>query len=222
MKPTIRRRSFLHIVFAAALTLLPTVAAAEQMTNGDVLKLHAAGFGEGVIIDKIRTTEPGFDTSVEALIRLKEMGVPQAVLLEILQASGPDESAAEAEPAEREFAFKRIEGRNWFARYNMLQGEYANVTFDYRGVRWVHTKGNLRGEETVLPWRYITRICYAPRSGLPSIKIFASTGSKYRLNPSTWDGDPDGRAREVMSYLLRAKEVDFPTMANTIVNLECK
>lgn len=214
------KRLCLSLCRFALLLFFLSPASAENITNVDVLKLHAAGLDESVIIDKIRTSEPKFDTSVAALLELKDAGIPQSVILEIIQASGPDKGGKDDVGEDAEFVFKEIFGRNWLVRYNMIQGEYANVMFDWRGVRWVHTKGNLRGEDTDLPWRHVARICFAPHSLLPSIKIFTSTGNKYRLNPSTWDGDPEGRAREVMSYLLRAKENG--ELSQTVVNLECK
>jgi len=50
------------------------------MTNEDVIALVQAGLSEGIVIEKIRTSTSQFDTSTEALVKLKRAGVPDGVI----------------------------------------------------------------------------------------------------------------------------------------------
>lgn len=61
----------------------------KAFTNDDVLKLVKAGFTEETIIEAIRTNEPRYDTSVEALVALKNAGVSERVISAMLTAARP-------------------------------------------------------------------------------------------------------------------------------------
>jgi hypothetical protein len=50
--------------------------AQEVLTNDSVVKMVKAGLPDAVIIQKIRVSERKFDTSADALIKLKGAGVP--------------------------------------------------------------------------------------------------------------------------------------------------
>ncbi len=63
-------------------------ASAEALTNEDVVKLVQAGIGDSVIIAKIKNSRTKFDTSPDTLIRLKHLGVSDAVLEAMAQAAG--------------------------------------------------------------------------------------------------------------------------------------
>lgn len=58
----------------------PSMASGPALTNADILALAGAGLGPEVILAKIRTSRPQFDTSPSALIELKRAGVPQEVI----------------------------------------------------------------------------------------------------------------------------------------------
>ncbi len=68
------------------------------LTNEDIVKLVEARVGDPVIIAKIKTSAAKFDTSTEALIRLKQAGVSDAVLEAMVQASGAPGSVAAVPP----------------------------------------------------------------------------------------------------------------------------
>src|SRR5713226_1408831 len=61
---------------------------AEALTNADVIKLVQAGISDSVIIAKIKNSRTQFDTSPDTLIRLKQLGVSDAVLEAMAQATG--------------------------------------------------------------------------------------------------------------------------------------
>ena len=58
----------------------------DPFTNEDVLTMIKAGFAQETIVEAIRSNEPGFDTSVEGLLALKEAGVGEDLIKEILAA----------------------------------------------------------------------------------------------------------------------------------------
>lgn len=68
--------------------------------NRDVLDMHKAGFGAELIAEKIRTSACSFDTTPEALIQLKNAGVPESVLVAMLRVSPGQqpESASQPQP----------------------------------------------------------------------------------------------------------------------------
>jgi hypothetical protein len=63
---------------------------AQTLTNGDVIKMVQAGLDDAVIIAKIKSSQCDFDTSTDALIKLKGSGISAAVLTAMTQASGPN------------------------------------------------------------------------------------------------------------------------------------
>lgn len=77
-----RRDPRLSVMALLLVLCLPTVvhAAAETMTNETVIGLFKAGFSEGIVIEKIRTSPTKFDTSLAALTALKEAGVTDSVI----------------------------------------------------------------------------------------------------------------------------------------------
>ena len=86
---------FFVACFQSAYAQAPRAAPAQApsaLTNSGVLSMVKAGFSEGIIIEKIRTSATQFDTSVEALTALKEAGVTDTVIrLMINPTSNADE-----------------------------------------------------------------------------------------------------------------------------------
>lgn len=77
-----RIKGWLLIYSALAFTLVssPAPAAQETVTNETVVGMFKAGFSEGIVIEKIRTSSTKFDTSLPALTALKEAGVTDSVI----------------------------------------------------------------------------------------------------------------------------------------------
>ena len=75
------------ILFAAAPRVLDaqTDQTKKALTNQDVIGLCQAGLSPEVVTTKIKSTATNFDTSPEALKHLKQEGVPDSVILAMLQ-----------------------------------------------------------------------------------------------------------------------------------------
>jgi outer membrane lipoprotein SlyB len=76
-----------------ALLLSPWLALAAPMTNDDVIKMVKGGLGEATVIQAIKSGEPGFDTSADGLIKLKQGGVSDKVIQEIIGRGGAGNAA---------------------------------------------------------------------------------------------------------------------------------
>ena len=63
-----------------------TAPSGAMLQNEDVIKMAKAGFDDAIIIAKISSSKCQFDTSTDALIRLKQSGVSAAVLKAMLGA----------------------------------------------------------------------------------------------------------------------------------------
>jgi hypothetical protein len=75
----------LTLVIVAALAVAPR-ASAQTLTNADVIKMVQAKLGDAVIISEIKNSTCKFDTSPNALIKLKEAGVSDKVLQAMTEA----------------------------------------------------------------------------------------------------------------------------------------
>jgi hypothetical protein len=60
-----------------------------KLTNKDVLDMVKAGLAPAVVVAKIKGSASGFDTSPAALQELKAAGVPDEVMLAMVQAAAP-------------------------------------------------------------------------------------------------------------------------------------
>lgn len=75
----------LRLVAAVFAMLVASGSFAAVMTNKDVVLMLEASMGEDVILQAIRTSETKFDTSAQALVRLKQKGATPAVLKAMMQ-----------------------------------------------------------------------------------------------------------------------------------------
>lgn len=67
-------------------------SAAEVLTNQSVVDMVASGFGDALIISKIKASERRFDVSVEALKDLKEKGISDEIIKAMI--GTPEEGAS--------------------------------------------------------------------------------------------------------------------------------
>ena len=81
--------------FLFAILLAPCLALAAPMTNDDVITMVKGGLGEATVIQAINASEPKFDTSPDGLVKLKQGGVSENVIQQIMSRS----SGAAAAPA---------------------------------------------------------------------------------------------------------------------------
>jgi hypothetical protein len=77
----------------------PGEAASDVLTNSDVVKMARVKLADGIIISKIKTSACNFDTSVDALVKLKEAGVSDPVIQAMHDAQAPQPPANEPAPA---------------------------------------------------------------------------------------------------------------------------
>jgi outer membrane lipoprotein SlyB len=88
-----------NILLALAL-IAPLAALAAPMTNEDVIKMVKGGLGEATVLQAIDAAEPGFDTSPDGLVKLKQGGVSDKLIQHIMQRKGAaPASSAQAAPA---------------------------------------------------------------------------------------------------------------------------
>ena len=71
-------------ILLAVLLALTLPAHAAPMTNDDVIKMVKGGLGDATVLQAIERAEPGFDTSPDGLVQLKQGGVSEAVIQRIL------------------------------------------------------------------------------------------------------------------------------------------
>ncbi|HEV2704361.1 MAG TPA: hypothetical protein VGV59_00465 [Pyrinomonadaceae bacterium] len=83
----------------AAKNVQQTQSAHTALRNEDVLSLVEAGVSAEVVIAKIANSASNFDTSPEALRRLKERGVPDVVVVQMLLATAASRSTTPATTA---------------------------------------------------------------------------------------------------------------------------
>jgi outer membrane lipoprotein SlyB len=86
-------------LLAALLIAAPLASLAAPMTNDDVIRLVGSGLGEDTIAQAINSGEPGFDTSTDGLVKLKQFGVSDRLIQLILsRQSGAPAPAASSVP----------------------------------------------------------------------------------------------------------------------------
>jgi hypothetical protein len=94
------KHRFIFSLFIALVMCLGSyvgaVAQEEVMTNDEVISLSKAGLSPGIIIGKIRSDKTSFDMSTDALIKLKQAGVPDEIVAAMLEAKNRKSSAAAA------------------------------------------------------------------------------------------------------------------------------
>ncbi|MFN2517412.1 MAG: hypothetical protein ABR556_14475, partial [Pyrinomonadaceae bacterium] len=61
---------------------------ATELTNKDVLDMVKAGLATEIIVAKIKATPSKFDTSASPLAELKAAGIPDAVVMAMVQGPG--------------------------------------------------------------------------------------------------------------------------------------
>lgn len=83
-------------LFCMLLLALPLLVVAAPMTNDDVIKLVRSGLSEATILQAIQGADPYFDTSSDGLIRLKQGGVNDRIIQQVLAKQSSTPAAAPA------------------------------------------------------------------------------------------------------------------------------
>lgn len=89
-----RRQAWWCLAVLLCCTATISLGQNKVFTNDDVLKMVKAGFAEETILEAIRTNEPRFDTSAEALLALKNGGVSEKIIAAMLTAARSKTSTA--------------------------------------------------------------------------------------------------------------------------------
>src|SRR5216683_6206718 len=77
-----------------------SLAKPEALTNSDVLKMVEAKLADDLIVSKIKSSPGDFDTSIDAILKLKAAGVSDAVIHAMVEATPASKAAVkEAAPA---------------------------------------------------------------------------------------------------------------------------
>jgi hypothetical protein len=90
------------LLFAFPLMAAPIggqTAGAAPLTNDDIIKMVQFKFGDNVIVAKIKSSPCKFDTSMDALTKLKAAGVSDAVMQAMMEPGAPGVSNSSAAPA---------------------------------------------------------------------------------------------------------------------------
>lgn len=66
----------------------------QVMTNKDVMDLLKSGLSAEIVVAKIKSSKTNFDTSTTALQEMKAAGIPEPVVLAMIQAGTPVQSSA--------------------------------------------------------------------------------------------------------------------------------
>ena len=88
-------KKFICLLSLAIPLAFPLPSFAAPMTNDDVIKMVTGGLGEATVIQAVNAAEPGFDTSPDGLVKLKQGGVNDHIIQQII-ARGSAAPAAKA------------------------------------------------------------------------------------------------------------------------------
>ncbi len=99
----------------------------EALNNASVIELHKLGLGEGVIMEKLKSSRGSFDVSIDGLKQLKAAGVPDEVIRAMIattsagQVSGGQVAAGDLnDPKSPHEAgiwfFEEKDGKSWMTR----------------------------------------------------------------------------------------------------------
>src|SRR5271157_3258667 len=85
---------FLALMLAVFLPARARAQAAAPLTNDDVIKMVQAKLPDGVIVAKIKSSPCKFDTSLDALIKLRQAGISDAVMQAMAEGGSAPEKPA--------------------------------------------------------------------------------------------------------------------------------
>jgi hypothetical protein len=84
-------------VLAVESSVIPSAKATPQdevLNNAGVVELKQLGLGDGIIVEKIKSSKCDFDTSIAGLKQLKAANVPDAVIAAMLSAKSPSSATS--------------------------------------------------------------------------------------------------------------------------------
>lgn len=132
--------NFISLLLFVSLAFILAFGQVEPLSNSDVIQMTNAGFDDQTIVKAIQAHETGFDTSVDALVALKNTNVSTAVIQAMLDAQSranttaqqpvaPIQQAEAARPGNNVGAGPSASAEDWPAE---LKGMYREVGIYYK------------------------------------------------------------------------------------------
>ncbi len=87
--------------------LVPSISAAEILTNDAVLRMVKAGLGEELIVSKIKASQNQFDLTTDGILKLKNEGVSEKIIQAMMITSPAPPVAEESREAQDAIALYR-------------------------------------------------------------------------------------------------------------------
>jgi hypothetical protein len=84
-----RQHRVLWLLVIMSVLPIALTTAQEILTNDSIITMKKAGLSDGVILASIRSSSTKFDVSTAALVKLKQAGVPDAIIEAMVARSGP-------------------------------------------------------------------------------------------------------------------------------------
>jgi hypothetical protein len=179
-----------------------TTTSTSRLTNSGVLKLVKAGLPADVVIAKIQKSACDFDTSPAALSRLKTAGVPDNVILAMVNAPVAKAPAAKApeQPSKAEPGPAHAGRDLWIARFTGQTKALTAVASVQQGDLATLEQSNLFG-----------KVSSYPADTTQPAGTWALTGKETSFSKGSavkrvMLGFGSGRAHIVMDYKLRNPE----------------
>ena len=141
-----------------------------QLTNNDVVRMVKAGLGDGIILSKIKTSPSSFDTSVDALVKLKEAGVSDPVIQAMHDAQEATNAATSNDQSTTDQS-PRISCENYSSCMELARKASLNKEWD-QSLAFLQAAGALDGSKAD-PWVEMAR-------------VYLSSG-RYSESPPMWD-----------------------------------
>lgn len=85
-------------ILAASLLAFAAPAAAQEMSNDDVVMLLNAGLGEEAVVAKIETSDGNYQTDTATILALSQEGVPSTVIAAMVKASAAPVAMSDSSP----------------------------------------------------------------------------------------------------------------------------
>ena len=134
--------------------LATSAVAAERLTNADIIRLTHAKLSADVIITAIKSAQPAFDTSTNALIHLRAEGVADAVISAMLAATTGTSSGA-SDPTIVRLEFTRIHHR-----ISRVRGYIGTLHLYDDRLAFVPNRESWKEYALTITWPKVKAMCY--------------------------------------------------------------
>ncbi len=139
-----RRRCEVGMLLLALTVVAATLAAQQEapLDNAQILRLSKLEMGDSVVVAKIRAAkEVRFATSTDDLVKLKEAGVSEAVLVAMLERVGPTAAASPKAPEGDPAGKVTLRSRDGLIDLKAVYGNATTQVAPFSVVTWVEFVG---------------------------------------------------------------------------------